>query len=62
MSSLFLKRVALSFLRAFAVSLLVFATGFLQAPNWNDARAAWVAALIGALTAGVRAIQHLVEA
>lgn len=61
MSSLFLKRVALSFLRAFASSLLVFAVGLANAPDWSFSKSAGVAALVAAVTAGVRAVQHLVE-
>lgn len=61
MSSVFLKRVALSFVRAFAASLLTFAVGLANAPDWSFSRSAGIAALVGAVTAGVRAVQHLVE-
>lgn len=60
-SSTFLKRIALSFLRAFGASLLTFAIGLAQAPNWSFSRAAGLAALVGALTAGLRAAQHALE-
>jgi len=60
-SSVFLKRVALSFLRAFAASLLTFAVGLAQAPNWSFSKSAGLAALVAALTAGLRAVQHVLE-
>jgi hypothetical protein len=60
-SSLFLKRVALSFVRAFAASLLTFLIGIATAPEWTFSKAAAVSALVGAITAGLRAIQHVLE-
>lgn len=60
-SSTFLKRIALSFLRAFGASLLVFAIGIAQAPEWSFSRAAGLAALVAAVTAGLRAVQHAFE-
>lgn len=61
MTSLFLKRIALSFVRAFVASLLVFALGLAQAPDWTFSKSAGVAAIVAALTAGIRAVQHAVE-
>lgn len=58
----FLKKVGLSFVRAFAASLLVFAVGLAQAPDWSFNKAAGLAALTAAVTAGLRAVQHLFEA
>lgn len=62
LSSVFLKRVAMSFLRAFGASLIVFLTGLLTAPDWSFSKGAAVSALVGAVTAGLRAVQHVVEA
>jgi hypothetical protein len=61
LSSVFLKRVALSFVRAFAASLLVFAIGLAQAPEFSFSKSAGLAALTAAVTAGLRAIQHALE-
>jgi hypothetical protein len=60
-SPTFLKRVALSFVRAFAASLLVFGIGLAQAPEFSFSKSAGLAALTAALTAGLRAVQHAVE-
>lgn len=60
-SQVFLKRVALSFLRAFGASLLVFGVGLANAPDWSFSRSAGVAALVAAVTAGLRAVQHALE-
>jgi len=60
-TSTFLKRVALSFVRAFGASLLVFAIGLAQAPEFSFSRSAGLAALVAAVTAGLRAVQHAVE-
>lgn len=46
-----------SFLRAFLAALLVLSVGVLAAPNLNQAYLLGVAALMGALAAGLRAIQ-----
>jgi hypothetical protein len=62
MTPVFLKRVALSFVRAFAASLLVFGIGLAQAPEWSFSKAAGVAAILAAVTAGLRAVQHALEA
>ena len=60
-SSVFLKRVALSFVRAFGASLLVFVIGLAQAPEFSFSKSAGLAALVAALTAGLRAVQHVIE-
>jgi len=60
-SSRFLKKVALSFIRAFGASLIVFAVGLANAPEWSFSKAAGVAALLAAVTAGLRAVQHTLE-
>lgn len=52
------KRVALSFVRAFVGSLIVLIPGILAAPDLTAAKALAVAALIGAVTAGVKAVQE----
>ena len=48
-----------SFARAFLAALVVGAIGLLQAPNLPTDRSVYLAVLIGALSAGVRAIQGL---
>ena len=60
-SPIFLKRVALSFVRAFGASLLVFVIGLAQAPEFSFSKSAGLAALVAALTAGLRAVQHVIE-
>lgn len=49
-----------SFLRAFGVAVLAYATGILAAPNMQTAVALSVAALLGSLAAGLRAVQVFV--
>ena len=56
----FLKKVALSFARAFIGAFIAGATGLLTVPDWNAGKAALVALVVAALTAGVRAVQHIV--
>ncbi len=56
-----LRKAALSFVRAFAASLIAFLTGIAAAPDWTFTRAAAVAAIVGALAAGLRAVQHVLE-
>lgn len=51
-----------SFLRAFVAALITLLTGWLAAPNWTTWKAALLAVFIGAVTAGVRALQGLVTA
>lgn len=53
----FAKKVAFSFGRAFVGSFVVLVPGILAAPNFTAGKAAAVAAVIAALTAGVRAVQ-----
>lgn len=60
-SSVFLKRVALSFVRAFGASLITFLIGIAAAPDWSFSKAAAVGAIVAAVTAGLRAVQHVVE-
>lgn len=49
--------VARSFLRAFIGALIVYAYGILAAPHVGDLRLLGVAALLGSIAAGLRAIQ-----
>lgn len=62
LSSAFVKKVAYSFLRAFGGSLIVFLIGIATAPAWSFSRAAAVGALVAAVTAGLQAVQHVLEA
>lgn len=55
-----LEKAGTSFLRAFGVSFLFFATGILSAPNGQAAWALSVAALAASLSAGLRAVQVFV--
>jgi hypothetical protein len=48
-----------SFLRAFLGTFMTMITGALQAPNLSTGKSLAVAALIGAVTAGIRALQGL---
>jgi hypothetical protein len=48
-----------SFVRAFIASLATFAAGWLAAPDWSTAKSAWYAAVLGAMTAGLRVLQGL---
>lgn len=61
LSSVFLKRVALSFLRAFGASLITFLIGIATAPEWSFSKAAAVSALVGAIAGGLRGVQHVLE-
>lgn len=54
------ERAGASFLRAFGVSFLLLATGILNAPNVDEARALSIAALLASIAAGLRAIQVFV--
>ena len=54
----FVKKIGLSFVRAFAASFIVLVPGILAAPSFSAAKALAIAAVIGAVTAGIRAIQH----
>jgi hypothetical protein len=51
-----------AFTRAALASLIAFATGWLAAPDYATWKSVWLAAVIGALTAGVRALQGLLTA
>lgn len=55
-----LEKIATSFLRAFGVSFLFFATGILNAPNLDAARSLSIAALLASLAAALRAVQVLI--
>lgn len=55
-----LEKVGTSFLRAFGVSFLFFATGILNAPNLDAARSLSIAALLASVAAGLRAAQVLI--
>jgi len=57
----FVKKIALSFARAFLATLLVGAVGIAQSPDFSTAKAAGIALVVGALTAGLRAVQAIVE-
>lgn len=50
-----------SFVRAFLGALIVGVLGVLNAPDLNTAKALAVAAIVGAVTAGLRAIQGFVS-
>lgn len=56
----FAKKLAYSFARAFIGAFLAGLTGLLAVPDWNAGKAAAVALVVAALTAGVRAVQHVV--
>ena len=49
-----------SFLRAFGAAIIVYATGILAAPNKSVAISLSIAALLGSLAAGLRALQVFV--
>lgn len=55
-----LEKAGGSFLRAFAVSFVVFATGILAAPNTSAAWSLSIAAFAASIAAGLRAVQVLV--
>lgn len=48
-----------SFTRAFLASFLTLLTGWLAAPDWSTWKSAVLAIIVGAITAGVRALQGL---
>lgn len=48
-----------AFTRAAVSSFLVFVTGWLAAPDYSTWKSVWLAAIVGAITAGVRALQGL---
>lgn len=53
------EKVAFSFLRAFGATFLAGMLGLLAVPNWDAGKAALVSLSVAALTAGIRAVQHL---
>jgi hypothetical protein len=60
-SEAFVKKVALSFARAFLAAFAVGAVGIASSPDFSAAKAALIALVIAALTAGLRAVQAIVE-
>lgn len=48
-----------AFTRATLASFLVFVTGWLAAPDYSTWKSVWLAAIVGAAAAGVRALQGL---
>jgi hypothetical protein len=52
-----LQKAGASFLRAFGVAFLFFVTGILNAPNKDAAVSLSIAAFVGSLAAGLRAVQ-----
>lgn len=50
-----------AFVRAFIAALIVGIVGLLEMPELPTGRSVWLAVIIGALTAGVRAIQGLLS-
>jgi hypothetical protein len=61
LSETFVKKLALSFVRAFAATFLVGAVGIASSPDFSAAKAALIALVVGAITAGLRAVQAIVE-
>lgn len=59
MTQEFVLKVFWSFLRAFLASFIVLVPGILAAPNLTAAKSLAIAAVVGALAAGFRAIQSL---
>lgn len=55
----FVEKLAYSFGRAFLATFAVGITGLLAAPDWSTKKAALVALTVAAVTAGVRAVQHV---
>lgn len=60
-SETFVKKVALSFVRAFLSFFFVGAVGVASSPDFSTAKAALIALVAGAITAGLRAVQAVVE-
>lgn len=56
----FLEKIALSFARAFLAVFIAGVTGLLMVPDWNAAKSAAIALIVAAVTAGLRAVQHVV--
>lgn len=55
-----LSAMGRTFLRDFGASLIILIPGILAAPNFNEAYALAVAAIIASISAGIRAIQAYV--
>lgn len=58
--TVWLEKAGTSFIRAFGVSLLFFATGIFNAPNLDTARSLSIAALLASIAAGLRTVQLLI--
>lgn len=56
----FLEKLALSFIRAFLGVFIAGISGLLMVPDWSAAKSAAIALVVAALTAGIRAVQHVV--
>lgn len=54
-----LQKMGTSFIRAFGAAFIFFATGIFNAPNFDSARSLSIAAFLGSLAAGLRAVQVL---
>lgn len=59
MNRLFWKKLLVAFVVAFFGSFIPFVSGVFQSPNYQFDKALWVAALFGAVGAGVRAVLAL---
>jgi hypothetical protein len=55
-----IRRIAWTFVQGFLGALLVLAPGILQAPNMETAKSLGIAALVGAIAAGISAVKNLV--
>ena len=58
-SKAMIEKLMWSFGRAFLAVFLAGSVGLLNVPNWTEAKAALVALVIAAVTAGIRAVQHV---
>lgn len=58
-NKLLAKKLLIAFIVGFGGSFLPFITGWAQAPNYDFSKSIWVAALTGAVGAGVRALLAL---
>lgn len=56
----FVLKLVYSFVRAFVGAFIVGIAGIAAVPNLSAAKALVVAAAVGALTAAVRAVQHVI--
>ena len=55
----FAEKLAWSFARAFGGSMLVLLPGVWAAPDFNAGKALAISALVASVTAGFRAVQHV---